>query len=362
MKPEARSLSSPMQPAPVVLNGRPIGPGHPVYLVAELSANHRQEYGEAERLVRAAKDAGADAVKLQTYTPDTITLDVRSELFLHGPEGPWARKHLHDLYREAYMPWEWQPKLKRLADELGLTLFSTPFDPSAVEFLETLGVPAYKIASFELVDLPLIERVAQTGKPVILSTGMATREEIREAVETVRATGNRQLILLKCASAYPAPPEAMNLAALPDLAGTYNAVTGLSDHSLGLAVPVAAVALGASLIEKHFTLSRAAVGPDCGFSLEPPEFRAMAEAARAAWKAIGEVRYGPGEEEAQSFKFRRSLFAMRDIRAGEELTGGNVRSIRPGQGLPPKYLRKVLGRRAKQDIRRGTPLSWEQIE
>lgn len=341
--------------------GRRIGPGRPVFLVAEMSANHGHDLGRATRILRAAKAAGADAVKLQTYTPDTLTIDSDRDWFRVGEGSPWEGRTLYDLYGEAYLPWKWQPKLKEIANQLGMILFSTPFDESAVDFLEEMDVPAYKIASFELVDLPLIRRVAATGKPIILSTGMATLEEIREAVEAAREKGNEGLALLKCTSAYPAPPEEMNLRAIPHLAETFGLPVGLSDHTLGITVPVAAVAMGASIVEKHITLSRGDGGPDAAFSLEPDEFREMVEAVRTAEKARGEVRYGAGEREAANRTFRRSLFAVEDIAAGELLTARNVRSIRPGHGLPPKHLSEVLGRHAAVAIRRGTPMSWRLI-
>lgn len=345
----------------IEIKGRRIGPGEPAYIIAELSANHNQDFEQAAKIVEAAKAAGADAVKLQTYTADTLTIASDREYFRVGGGTLWDGRTLHDLYAEAYTPWEWQPKLKAVADRLGLDLFSTPFDPTAVDFLEEMGVPAHKVASFEIVDLPLVERIARTGKPVIMSTGMATLGEIDEAVRAARRAGASQLALLKCTSAYPARPESMNLRSIPHLAGAFGVPAGLSDHTLGVAVPVAAVALGACLIEKHFTLSRATPGPDSAFSLEPDEFRAMVEAVRTAEKALGEVRYGVGPEEEKSRVFRRSLFAVEDVKAGEVFTSENVRSIRPGHGLAPKHLPEVLGRRAAEDIGRGTPLDWRYV-
>jgi N-acetylneuraminate synthase len=338
-----------------------VGPGAPVYVVAEISANHNQSYDEAVRLVHAAKEAGADAVKLQTYTPDTMTIDCRSDLFRISKGTIWEGRNLHDLYAEAYTPWDWQPKLKTVASDLGLDLFSTPFDATAVDFLKKMGVPAYKIASFELVDTALLQKVASTGKPVIMSTGMATFGEIEEAVQTLRQSGCTQLALLKCNSGYPAPPEEMNLRTIPHMAEHFNVPIGLSDHTLGIAVPVAAVALGACIIEKHFTLSRSTPGPDSAFSLEPHEFRAMAEAVRIAEKSLGEVRYEATEREAASREFRRSLFVVEDVKVGDVFTEHNVRSIRPGCGLAPRYLSEVLGRRAARDIARGTPLSRDMV-
>jgi pseudaminic acid synthase len=340
---------------------RTIGAGEPVYVIAELSANHRNRFEEAARLVHAAKEAGADAVKLQTYTPDTLTLCSDKEPFQIRGGTLWDGRTLYDLYREASMPWEWQPKLKDLAGDLGLDFFSSAFDATAVDFLEQIGVPVHKVASLEIVDLPLIKKMAATGKPLIISTGTATLEEIREAVETARAAGAADVALLKCTSAYPAPPEEMNLRTIPHMAETFGVAVGLSDHTLGIAVPVAAVALGASIIEKHFTLSRSAPGPDSAFSLEPDEFKAMVAAIRTAEKSLGEARHGAGKEEAKSLAYRRSLFVVRDVKAGERLTGENVRSIRPGGGLHPRYLTEVVGQSARRNIEAGTPLSWEMI-
>ncbi len=340
--------------------GRGIGPGEPAYVIAELSANHHQSLDEALKLVEAAKAAGADAVKLQTYTPDTITIDCDNEYFrVKGTI--WEGRNLHQLYGEAYTPWEWHGRLIEAATSMGIHCFSSPFDDTAVEFLESLGVPAYKIASFENVDLPLIRRVARTGKPAIMSTGMATLGEIEEAVEAFRAAGGSALALLKCTSAYPAPPEEVNLRTIPHLVQAFGVVAGLSDHTLGATVPVAAVTLGARIVEKHFTLSRGTPGPDSAFSLEPHEFRAMVEAIRLAERALGEVRYGYTEREAQSRALRRSLFVVRDVAEGESFTPENIRSIRPGYGLHTRHLDEVLGRRARQAIARGTPLSWELI-
>ena len=341
--------------------GRRIGPGCPVYVVAEISANHNRDFDQALRMVQAAKDAGADAVKLQTYTPDTITLRSDREHFRIGGGTLWDGRTLHDLYAEAAMPWDWQPKLKAEADRLGLELFSSAFDATAVDFLEKMGVPAHKVASFEMVDLPLIEKMARTGKPLIMSTGMATLEEIEEAVATARAAGARQIALLKCTSAYPSPPEEMNLRTIPDLAARFQVPVGLSDHTMGIAVPVAAVALGACIVEKHFTLSRSVPGPDSAFSLEPAEFKAMVEAVRTAERALGGVHYGASGEEEKSRVFRRSLFVVEDVKAGEKFTEKNVRSIRPGNGLHTRHLKEVLGRTATRDIARGTPLSWELV-
>lgn len=343
------------------IGNREIGPGKPTYIIAELSANHNQDYDEAVRLIRAAKESGADAVKLQTYTADTITIDSDKEYFRIGGGTLWDGKNLYQLYQEAYTPWEWQPKLKKEAESLGMDLFSTPFDDTAVDFLEEMGVKAHKIASFEVVDLGLVRKIAATGKPVIMSTGMATLAEIEDAVIALRQAGCKQLALLKCTSGYPASPDEMNLLTIPHLAKAFNVVPGLSDHTMSVATPVAAVALGACIIEKHFTSSRSQPGPDSAFSLEPAEFRAMVDAVRLAERALGEVHYGVSEREAKSRVFRRSLFVVKDVKKGEKFTAENVRSIRPAHGLAPKFLGEVLGGVAAADISRGTPLSWQLI-
>ncbi len=341
---------------------RLVGPDAPVYVIAELSANHNQDFEQAVRIVRAARDAGADAGKLQTYTADTITIASDREQFRIGGGTLWDGRTLYDLYREAYTPWEWQPKLKRLANDLGMDLFSTPFDPTAVDFLEQMNVPAHKLASSELVDIALIQKVAGTGKPLIMSTGMASLEEIEEARRTARQAGATQIALLKCTSAYPAAPDEMNLRTIPELASRFEVPVGLSDHTLGIAVPVAAVALGACIIEKHITLSRSLKGPDSAFSLEPQEFKAMVEAIRTTESALGRVTFGAPPAEASSRVFRRSLFVVQDVRRGEPFTSQNVRSIRPAHGLHTRNLPEILGKRAARDISRGTPLSWDLVE
>jgi len=343
----------------VEIKGRKIGTGFPVYIVAELSANHNQQYDEAVRLIEAARDTGADAVKLQTYTPDTLTIPSQRPEFRISGGTPWDGKTLYELYGEAYTPWEWQPRLKKVADDLGITLFATPFDRTAVDFLEKMNVPAFKVASFEIVDIPLIEYIAGKGKPVIISTGMAAPDEIAEAVRAARSAGATWIVLLKCTSAYPTPPEEMNLRAIPHLAKEFKVPVGLSDHTLGIAAAVAAVALGACLIEKHLTLSRSVPGPDSAFSLEPDEFREMVAAVRLAEKALGKARYEVSEREAKSRIFRRSLFVVKDMSAGEVFSAENVHCIRPGYGLHPRHLQDVLGRKARQDIPQGTPLTWE---
>jgi len=350
-----------MKIEPFAIGDRLIGPGNPAYIIAEMSANHGQSFDQAVNIVRAAKDAGADAIKLQTYTPDTITLDCRTAPFLIGKGTLWEGRNLYDLYGEAYTPWDWQPKLKQIADVLGIDFFSSPFDFSAVDFLEQMGVPAYKIASFEMVDLPLIRKVAQTGKPVIISTGMASQMEINEAVCAFRKAGGTQLALLKCTSAYPSLPEEMNLRTIPHLAETFGVPAGLSDHTLGIAVPVAAVTLGACIVEKHLTLSRAVPGPDSAFSLEPHEFKSMVDAVRTAERALGRVNYEVTPKETASRVFRRSLFVVKDIKTGEVFTEDNVRSIRPGYGLHTRHFEEVMGRVAASDIPRGTPLSWDLV-
>lgn len=345
----------------VKIGRRTIGPGHPTYIIAELSGNHHQSYAQAEELLRAAASAGADAIKLQTYTADTLTISSSEPPFRVGKGTIWEGKTLYELYQEAYTPWEWQPRLRDLANSLGLDLFSTPFDESAVDFLENLGVPAYKVASFELVHLPLIKRIASTGKPLIMSTGMASYAEIKEAVEAAQSAGAKQIILLKCNSAYPAPPGEMNLRTIPDIADSFDVLAGLSDHTLDTAVPVAAVAIGARVIEKHICISRREGGPDSAFSLEPFEFAEMVRSVRIAERALGKVHYGPSSRESASLQFRRSIFVVQDMKAGEVFTSGHIRIIRPSHGLHPRHFMEVLGKRATRDLARGTPLSWEHV-
>jgi pseudaminic acid synthase len=349
----------------ITIAGRRIGPGHPPYVIAEMSGNHNGDIKRALALLEAAKTADADAVKLQTYTADTITIDHDAPEF-HIKGGLWDGYTLHRLYDVAHTPWEWHPQLFAKARELGITVFSSPFDPTAIDFLEGLGAPAYKIASFEIVDLPLVQYAAKTGKPLIISTGIASLGEIAEAVEVARAAGCREIALLHCTSGYPTPPEESNLRTIANLADAFGVVTGLSDHTLGMAVPVAAVALGASLIEKHFTLNRE---EDClnkvvdaDFSLNPDELSRMVIDCRTAWTALGKISYELEASEKGNKTFRRSLYAVQDIPAGGRFTAENVRSIRPGHGLPPKHLPDVLGRRAGRAIARGTPLAWSLIE
>ncbi|HFQ79966.1 MAG TPA: pseudaminic acid synthase [Desulfobacterales bacterium] len=344
----------------IKIGSRNIGSTQPVYIVAEMSANHNHDFSNAVDIIKAVKEAGADAVKLQTYTPDTITIDCDNNQF-QIKNTTWEGKSLYQLYREAYTPWEWQPKLQEVALSLDIDFFSTPFDNSAVDFLEEMRVPAYKIASFELVDLPLLKRIGATGKPVILSTGMASLAEIDEAMRTLEKYGAGEIILLKCVSAYPAAPESMNLKTIPNLASTFGTIVGLSDHTLNSTAAIAAVALGASVIEKHITLSRRDGGIDSSFSLDPDEFKNMVEAIRITEKSLGEVNYGPTETEAANRIFRRSLFVVENIKAGETFSTRNTRSIRPGHGLHTRYMDNVLGRKAACDIERGTPLSWKLI-
>lgn len=348
--------------SPVRLGDRLVGPGEPVYVIAELSANHGHDLDTAKAIVRAAADAGADAVKLQTYTPDSLTIDADTPPFLIGEGTAWTGRRLHELYAEAATPWEWHAPLLELATELGLQLFSTPFDEAAIDFLDAFDPPAFKIASFELVDLALIRAAAARGRPLILSTGMAVEEEIDEAVTAATDAGASGLVLLRCNSAYPAAPRDMDLRTIAAMAARWQVPIGLSDHTLGTTAATVAVALGAVVVEKHLTLRRADGGPDAGFSLEPNEFAAMVSAIREAEATLGGVRFGPSPGEEPSLAFRRSLFVVEDVVAGEVFTAANVRSIRPGGGLPPKHLGGVLGRHAAADVPRGTPLSWSLVE
>ena len=343
------------------INDRRVGSGCPVYVIAEMSANHQQDFDRAVRVIKAAKEAGADAVKVQTYTPDTLTVDCDNEHF--QIEGTlWEGRALYDLYKEAYMPWEWQPELKRYAEELGLECFSSPFDKSAVDFLEDMDVPAYKVASFEITDIPLIEYMAGKGKPVIISTGIARLEDIEEAVAACHRMGNRDVVLLKCTSAYPAPLEEANLRTIPDLAERFGVISGFSDHTLGITAPVTAVTLGAKVIEKHFILDRAIGGPDASFSLDKAQFAEMVKAVRDAEKMLGDVSYELTAKSKKSREFSRSLFIAEDVNAGDIVNETNVRSVRPGFGLAPKYLKDVLGKKFSRNAEKGTPLDWEDIE
>ena len=345
----------------IQIGNRFIGEGCPVYMIAEMSGNHAGSIERAKEIIRAAKESGADCIKIQTYTPDTLTIDCSNEYFM-VQNGTWEGENLYQLYGKAYTPWEWQAELKEEADRVGIDFLSTPFDTTSVDFLEDMGLEFYKIASFEMIDLPLIEYVASKGKPIIMSTGMSTVEEIKEAVETVYKTGNHQLVLLKCSSAYPADPADMHLNTIPDMKRRFGIPIGLSDHSLGSLSAVTSVALGAKVIEKHFCLSREIENPDASFSMTPEEYRAMVEDIRAAEAALGEPQYGVCEQEKSSMVFRRSIFAVKDIAKGEELTRENTRIIRPGYGLKPKYHRDILGMKADRDMERGTPISFEALE
>ncbi|MBN1881994.1 MAG: pseudaminic acid synthase [Deltaproteobacteria bacterium] len=345
----------------IQIGKRKVGKGFPVYIIAEMSANHIQNYDLAVEIIHAAHSSGADAVKLQTYTPDTLTMDCNNEYFqIKGTL--WDGMTLYGLYRQTYTPWEWQPKLKKIANDLGMDLFSSPFDETAVDFLEKMNVPAYKIASLEIVDFFLLKRIARTKKPVIMSTGTAGLGEIDEAVRTLRRAGCKELALLKCTSAYPSLPEEMNIRTIPHLADSFSVPTGLSDHTLGIEIPIAAVALGACIIEKHFIISRDSSSFDRAFSLEPDEFKAMVDGVRIVEKALGSIRYEVMENEEKISTYRRSLFVTQDMKKGEQFSKRTVRSIRPGHGLHPKFLDMVLNKRAAMDIKKGTPLNWGLLD
>ena len=350
------------------IGNRKIGENHPAFIIAELSCNHLQDYELAVKTIKAMKESGADAVKLQAYTPDTITLDSDREDFQIKQGTLWDGQTLYNLYKKAYTPWDWIPKLKKLAEEIGMICFSSEFDKSAVDFLEELDVPIHKIASFEITDIPLIKYAASKGKPIIISTGIAELSDIEKAVEACKSVNNEQIILLKCTSAYPAPYEEVNLRTIPDLAKRFNVLAGLSDHTLGISVPIAAVALGAKIIEKHFILNRnlkyknGEFSPDVAFSLEPKEFKEMVESVRQAEKALGKVSYELSEKVKKSREFSRSLYVAENIKKGEIFTENNVRSVRPGFGLHPENLEKILGKKASQNIKKGTRMSWELIE
>ena len=346
----------------IKLNGEcSIGDDQPVYIIAEMSANHAGSLERAKEIIHAAKEAGADCVKIQTYTPDTLTIDCNNEYF-HIGNGTWEGENLYHLYEKAYTLWEWQPELKAEAEKVGIDFFSTPFDRSSVDFLEEIGLEFYKIASFELIDIPLIEYVASKGKPILLSTGMGSLGEIEDAVNAIRGKNNDQLVLLRCASAYPAITDEMNLATMVNMKEIFGVPVGLSDHSMGSVGAVTAVALGASVIEKHFCLDRKIENPDASFSMNPDEFKQMVLNIRQAERAIGRVKYGISAQEADSSIFRKSLFCVQDIRKGVMLTAENVRVIRPGYGLPPKFYQDILGKIASQDIKRGTPLDFFMME
>jgi len=332
------------------------------FIIAEMSGNHNQSLERALRIVDAAAEAGVDAIKLQTYTADTMTLDLNEgDFFISNPQSPWYGSSLYELYQKAHTPWAWQEKIFARAREHGLICFSTPFDPTAVDFLEELGAPCYKIASFENTDLPLIRKVAQTGKPLIVSTGMATVADLDELVRTARENGCRDITLLKCTSSYPATPAGSNILTIPHMKALFGCNVGLSDHTLGIGAAVASIALGATVIEKHFTLARADGGVDSAFSMEPEEMTLLVRECRAAWEALGEISYNVQAQEEKSLVFRRSLYIVEDMKAGDVITEGNMRAIRPGYGLSPRYYDVLLGRRVGCNVRRGTPLSWELL-
>lgn len=346
----------------VNIGGSVLGGKHPPFIVAEMSGNHNQSLERALQIVEATARTGAHAIKLQTYTADTMTLDAKEgDFFIDDEESLWQGRSLYDLYQEAYTPWEWHEPIFKRCRELGLMAFSTPFDETAVGFLETLDVPCYKIASFENTDLPLIRKVASTGKPMIISTGMASVAEIDETVRVAREAGCKDLILLKCTSSYPASPEDSNLLTIPHMEKLFDCPVGLSDHTIGIGAAVASVALGACLIEKHFTLSRADGGVDAAFSMEPEEMRQLVIESEQAWQALGQISYSPGEQESKSLKFRRSLYVAQDMAAGEVLTPENLRIVRPGYGLEPKYYDVFLGKKVNQAVKKGTPLNWDLI-
>lgn len=344
------------------IGNRQIGPSHRPFVIAEMSGNHNQSLERALEIVEEAARSGAHALKIQTYTPDTMTLDLdEGEFFISGNNSLWQGTSLYKLYQQAHTPWEWHKPIFDRCRELGMIGFSTPFDSSAVDFLETLGVPCYKIASFENSDVPLIRKVAATGKPMIISTGMATLAELDDTVSAAREAGCTDIVLLKCTSSYPATPENTNIRTIPHLRELFGCEVGLSDHTMGVGVSVASVALGATVIEKHFTLNRADGGVDSAFSMEPAEMAQLVLETERAWQALGNINYGPTEKEKSSMIFRRSLYVVADMSAGEKFTTKNLRAIRPGYGLPPKYIESVLGRRVGRDVRRGTPLSWELL-
>ena len=343
------------------IDGRSIGPNHPPYIIAELSANHNGSIETAFKIIEGASKAGADAIKLQTYRPDTITLDCNTEDF-RIDSGLWAGKTLYELYSEAYMPWDWHAPLFEHARKNGITIFSSPFDNTAVDLLEDLNAPAYKIASFEAVDLPLIRYVASTGKPMIISTGMADAEEIQAAIEAAKSAGCSDLAILHCVSGYPAPPSDYNLHTIPDMIKRFGLVTGLSDHTIDNTTAITSIALGASIIEKHFTLNRNGGGPDDSFSIEPQELTTLCRGAQITWEALGKVNYERKPSELENVRFRRSLYFVNDLKPGEIITEHSVRSVRPGFGIEPKHMDDIIGKKAKVPISFGTPVKWEVIE
>ena len=346
----------------IKIGERNIGPGHAPFIIAEMSGNHNQSLDRALAIVDAAAKAGAHALKLQTYTADTMTIDVADGDFaITDPNSLWSGKNLHELYQQAYTPWEWHSPIMERAKALGMVCFSSPFDETAVDFLESLDAPAYKIASFENTDLPLIRKAARTGKPLIISTGMASVAELSEAVNTARSAGCKDLILLKCTSTYPATADNTNLLTIPHMRDLFACQVGLSDHTMGVGVSVASVVLGATVIEKHFTLSRAEGGVDSAFSMEPQELAQLVIETERAHQALGNIRYGASDAEKKSLQFRRSIYFVKDVAAGETLTEAHVRIIRPGMGLAPKHIDNVIGRKPKANVRRGTPVSWDLL-
>jgi N-acetylneuraminate synthase len=344
----------------ITIAGRKIGADYPPYIIAELSANHNGDINRAFRIMEEAQKAGADAIKLQTYTPDTLTLDCDSEEFqING--GLWDGQSLYELYKGAFMPWDWHKPLFEKARDLGTTIFSSPFDSTAVDLLEDLNAPAYKIASFEAVDIALIKYVAGTGKPMIISTGMADDEEIEEAIDAAHSGGCKEVAILHCVSGYPAPAQDYNLRTIPNMIARFGSVTGLSDHTVDNTTAITSIALGASIVEKHVTLDRNGGGPDDSFSLEPEDLTALCQGARTAWEALGKIDYGSKSSEQGNIKFRRSLYFVKDLKEGDVITSDAVRSVRPGFGLAPKYLEHVIGKRAKRDIRINTRVSFEAV-
>ncbi|MCJ8172289.1 pseudaminic acid synthase [Clostridium botulinum] len=346
----------------IKIGNKKIGEGEKTFIIAEMSANHLQSFERAVEIIKKAKESGADAIKLQTYTPDTITIDCDNEYFQIKQGTIWDGTTLYKLYEKAYTPWEWQPKLKKIAEDLGLICFSSPFDKTSVDFLEDMNVEAYKIASFEITDIPFIEYIASKGKPIIMSTGIATLGDIEKAIEACHRMGNYEIALLKCTSTYPSPLEDINLKTIPNMKETFKTVVGLSDHTLGHSVALGAVALGAKIVEKHFTLKREDGGPDAQFSMEPEEFKAMVQGIREVEKALGNVTYELTEKQRNSREHSRSLFVVKDIKKGEVFTEENVRSIRPGFGLKTKYISKILGKKARYDINKGNPLFMNYIK
>ncbi len=346
----------------IQIAGRKIGRDHPPFIIAEMSGNHNQSLERALELVEAAAKAGAHALKLQTYTADTMTLDLQQgDFYIDDSDSLWKEKSLYQLYQQAYTPWEWHKPIFDRCKQLGMIGFSTPFDETALAFLQSLDVPCYKIASFENTDIPLIRKVAATGKPMIISTGLATLAELEESVQAARESGCRDLILLKCTSSYPASPEDSNIVTIPHMSGLFQCQVGLSDHTLGIGAAIASIAAGATVIEKHFTISRKDGGVDAAFSLEPDEMAALVDESKRAWQALGTIHYGPTEKEKASRRFRRSLYVASDMKAGDVFTPDNLRVIRPGYGLPPKYFDKLLGKQTKRDVKKGTAVTWDLI-